>query len=552
MSYKKNNHQINIIWDIDDLPINYPLEVKDTYRKIYYQNRKNYTNWVDKIGKKFSSDIDWWMTLPSYRNPYAGKLLNYLTVLDTIQKLKKKEIILKTKSPNFVSVVKANFGRSNIKAETYSKKESFGSMTLKYIKSLIFQVFLYIFISIFQKKEEINGKKIVLIDKFFTFKKKQNLNYFPNLGNIKNIRIIPTIIPTFNLVKLIKILRSLNKNKEKIIFKEQYLKLSDLFFAFSHFFRRKKFLNKIYYYKSINISELVNEEILNYDDFYSINNGLLNYKFFYRLSKNRVNVLKSFNWFENQIIDKGWNLGFRNFFPNQQKNSFGYQDFNKHFNLISNSPSSLEKISKVTPEKIIIISNYFKKITKEFTKNQKIIIGQSERFKNLNSQNQLAFKKRKKILLVLCGIKNIDIELLKLAMEVCLLKKDLKIFIKPHPILDLKDIIPSRDLPKNLIILFEDLNKILKRSLICITAGPSSALLESAYYGAYNILPEVECGAEENLKIFNLNKSNFSVVQNSEELLNKIIFIMKNKGRIKIKKIKNLNSKSKKISSLLN
>ena len=116
----------------------------------------------------------------------------------------------------------------------------------------------------------------------------------------------------------------------------------------------------------------------------------------------------------------------------------------------------------------------------------------------------------------------------------------------------MKDIIPSRDLPKNLIILFEDLNKILKRSLICITAGPSSALLESAYYGAYNILPEVECGAEENLKIFNLNKSNFSVVQNSEELLNKIIFIMKNKGRIKIKKIKNLNSKSKKISSLLN
>ena len=259
------------------------------------------------------------MTLPSYRNPYAGKLLNYLTVLDTIQKLKKKEIILKTKSPNFVSIVKANFGSSNIKAEINSKKESFGSITLKYIKSLIFQVFLYIFISISQKKEEISGKKIVLIDKFFTFKKKQNLNYFPNLGKIKNIRIIPTIIPTFNLIKLIKILRSLNKNKEKIIFKEQYLKLSDLFFAFSHFFRRKKFLNKIYYYKSINISELVNEEILNYDDFYSINNGLLNYKFFYRLSKNKVNVLKSFNWFENQIIDKGWNLGFRNFFQINKK-----------------------------------------------------------------------------------------------------------------------------------------------------------------------------------------------------------------------------------------
>ena len=134
----------------------------------------------------------------------------------------------------------------------------------------------------------------------------------------------------------------------------------------------RNFSINIYYYKSINISELVNEEILNYDDFYSINNGLLNYKFFYRLSKNKVNVLKSFNWFENQIIDKGWNLGFRNFFQINQKNSYGYQDFNKHFNLISNSPSKIEKFSKVTPEKIIIISHYFKKNNERIYKKSKI------------------------------------------------------------------------------------------------------------------------------------------------------------------------------------
>ena len=551
MSNKKNNHQIDIVWDIDELPINYPLEVKETYRNFYYQNRKKYTNWVDKIGKKFSDDIDWWMSLPSYRNPYASKLLNYLTVLDTIQKLKNKEIILKTDSSNFASVVKTNFESNKVRAETKIKKVNFSSIALKYFKSFIFQILLYIFVSIFQKKEDLRGKKIVLIDKFFTFKKKQNLNYFPDLGKIKQIRIVPTIIPTFNFIKLIKILTSLKKNKEKIVFKEQYLKLSDLFFAFNHYFRRKKFLNKFYYYKSINISELVNEEILHYDDFYSINNGLLNYKFFFRLSQNKVNVSKSFNWFENQIIDKGWNLGFRNFFPNQEKNSYGYQDFNKHFNLISNSPSKLEKLRKVTPEKIIIISNYFKKITKEFAKNQKLIIGQSERFKNLNNRKLLNLKKRKKILLVLCGIKSIDTELLKLAIEVSTLRKDLKIFIKPHPILDLNDIISSKDLPNNLIIIFEDLDKILKQTLICITAGPSSALLESSSYGAYNILPEIECGSEENLKIFNLSKNNFSVVQNGKELMDKIIYVLKNKKRIKIKKLKNLNSKSKKISSLL-
>ena len=138
-------------------------------------------------------------------------------------------------------LLKANFGSSNIKAEINSKKENFGSITLKYIKSFIFQVFLIYFHFYFSKEEEISGKKIVLIDKFFTFKKKQNLNYFPDLGKIKNIRIIPTIIPTFNLIKLIKILTSLNKNKEKIIFKEQYLKLSDLFLHLVTFLEERNF-----------------------------------------------------------------------------------------------------------------------------------------------------------------------------------------------------------------------------------------------------------------------------------------------------------------------
>ena len=68
------------------------LKLKKLTGIFIIQNRKKY-EFIDKIGKKFSDDIDWWMSLPSYRNPYASKLLNYLTVLDTIQKLKNKEII---------------------------------------------------------------------------------------------------------------------------------------------------------------------------------------------------------------------------------------------------------------------------------------------------------------------------------------------------------------------------------------------------------------------------------------------------------------------------
>ncbi len=552
MKNNKNHSQINTIWDVDNLPIKYPIKIRNTYEKIYKENRKSYTNWVDKIGRRFCNDIDWWMTLPSLRNPYASKLLNYLCVIDTIRKLNYKNLILKTDSNAFANLLTSNFKKYNVKVEVNSRKNVLAPLLGKFIKSTLFQLFIYFFIKFFKKKSEINEKKVILIDKFFTFKSKQNSNYFPSFVKAKNVRIVPTIIPTLNFIKLIKIFRSLSKNKEKILYKEQYIKFSDLFFSFTHLLRRRRFLKYKYNYKSINISSLIFEELSSYDDFYSINNGLLNYRFFLRLSENNINIFKSFNWFENQIIDKGWNFGFRKFFSQNQKNSFGYQDFNKHYNLVSNSPSILEKSSKVTPEKIIIISDYFKKITKDFLKNQKLITGQSERFKDLNNLKLLSFKKRTKILTVLCGIKKIDQELVKLVVKACSIDRNLRIIIKPHPILDLSHIFPLDNLPQNLTVYNDDLKKILRKSLICITAGPSSALLESVSCGVYNILPEIECGTDKNISIFEIKKNQYSLIRNSYELLKQIRFVLKNKQKINIKKKVIVKSHSKEIKLLFN
>ena len=552
MKNKKNHSQINTIWDVDNLPIKYPLKIRNIYEKIYKENRRSYTNWIDKIGKRFCGDIDWWMTLPSLRNPYANKLLNYLCVIDTIQKLNYKNLNLKTDSIAFANLLNLKFKKYNVKVEVNSKKNILVPLIGKFIKSILFQLIIYFFIKFFKKKNEINEKKIILVDKFFTFKNKQNSSYFPSFIKAKNVRIVPTIIPTLNFIKLIKIFKSLSKNKEKILYKEQYIKFSDLFFSFTHLLRRRKFLKYKYNYKSINISALIFEELSSYDDFYSINNGLLNYRFFLRLSENNINIFKSFNWFENQIIDKGWNFGFRKFFSQNQKNSFGYQDFNKHYNLVSNSPSFLEKSSKVTPEKIIIISDYFKKITKDFLKNQKLITGQSERFKDLDNLKLLSFKKRTKILTVLCGIKKIDQELVKLVVKACSIDKNLRIIIKPHPILDLSHIFPMNNLPQNLTVYNDDLKKILRKSLICITAGPSSALLESVSCGVYNILPEIECGTDKNISIFEIKKNQYSLIRNSYELLKQIKFVLKNKQKINIKKKVIVKSHSKKIKLLFN
>ena len=51
--------------------------------------------------------------------------------------------------------------------------------------------------------------------------------------------------------------------------------------------------------------------------------GLLNYRFAFRLQQLRVKPSRVIDWFENQPVDKGWNLGFSRFLPDVH--TIGYQ-----------------------------------------------------------------------------------------------------------------------------------------------------------------------------------------------------------------------------------
>ena len=188
---------------------------------------------------------------------------------------------------------------------------------------------------------------------------------------------------------------------------------------------------------------------------------------------------------------------------------------------MSNSPTEFEYKSKTTPEKIIIISDIFRKITKEFYSKQKIIVGESWRFKYLKKYKAKKghTKKRKIFLLVLCGIKEIDIELLKLVSETCRMNPQINILYKSHPILDMKKITKKINLPNNLLSVNENLQDLIQKSLACITSGPSSTILENSILGSKLILLNIEAGTRENLKIFKLKKKNYFFAETSEQLL---------------------------------
>ena len=67
-----NSRQSQVIeWDTTKNLVDYPYNIKKIYFKEASKNRKNFTNWVNKVCKRFNKDIDWWVSLPASRNPYA-------------------------------------------------------------------------------------------------------------------------------------------------------------------------------------------------------------------------------------------------------------------------------------------------------------------------------------------------------------------------------------------------------------------------------------------------------------------------------------------------
>lgn len=530
-------------WNIEEQPIFFPKKIRKIYEKIYKTNRLSYTNWIGKITEPQKKNIDWWMTKPTLRNPYTSNLLNYITVLETLEKIKEKNLKIITSSFEIKDVLNKYFNKKfnlkiNVKKNTYN---FFKSKIFYLFKVFIFQLFIFSYVKIFIKKKAYNNKlKYTFIDTFVTLNKELNEGFYPAMPyrNNEKTLFVPTIIHTLKLTKLIKSIKKIDK--KNYLFKEHYLTFGDLFFSFFHFYRKLKFLKNSYSYKKYNLSKIVNEEIISLDNYNSAVVGILNYKFFENIS-NFLIVVKSVNWFENQVIDRGWNLGFRTFFKKYEKNSFGYQNFTRHYNLISFSPSISENQSKVTPEKIIIISKYFHKITKEFYKKQISILGPTNRFKNLQMNIAKNFKNKSNILLILSGIYEIDRALVKIVRDACLINKKIKVFVKDHPIMPLKKIISSKDIPTNFIPTNENLNKLLKKSLISITSGPTSAIQESYNMNNFLLLPDIEVGTKINVLRLKLNLKKTFIVENKDQLLKKINFITKNKN--KLKKIKNKSTK---------
>ena len=154
----------------------------------------------------------------------------------------------------------------------------------------------------------------------------------------KNGMFVPTYAYMSYFKRLLLNIKLVKRND--YIIKEQFLNFFDILSLFKilifPFLHSKKFSNISIW----NFDKVVRNEMFNFTQYESIFTSILNYYFVKRIKDKSLNIYKAINYFENQNIDKGWNLGFKTFY--NKEICFGYQAFNYLPEAFNISPSELE------------------------------------------------------------------------------------------------------------------------------------------------------------------------------------------------------------------
>ena len=101
------------------------------------------------------------------------------------------------------------------------------------------------------------------------------------------------------------------------------MKISDVLWASGHFWRVRGLKIPPLTWCGVDISPVFREDLRAGAHLEGAFIALLNYRLFRALKGAGREVSETIDWFENQSVDAGWNLGVHTYFPSAK--TFGYQ-----------------------------------------------------------------------------------------------------------------------------------------------------------------------------------------------------------------------------------
>ena len=505
-------HHNSLILNLNDHTSNYPKFFKKVYDKNIQTKKKLYIEWIDKISKKNKNNIFWWSLGHVSKNNYLNKIFHYFVILESLYELKNtrkfNHLIINESIKNNIDKIKFRFKKKIIFQKTQKRKKNF----FQIIKFILYEILSILILKISKKNNY--KKKIVLIDCFIT--NYNNCETFimkklkKNFGDKKSV-----FVPTYSYMGYFKRL-CLNiklSKKDNYLIKESFLNLLDIFDLFKvlkYAFFYKERLDSL---KNWNFEKIIKNEMRNFSQYESIFISILNYNFAKRIKEKSLNISKSINYFENQNIDKGWNLGFNKFY--KKEICFGYQAFNYLPEAFNTAPSKLEYDRGVCPNIIITKAKGFKKIISENCKKIKFQVSSSfKKFENLNKKKTIDY------LFIFTGIPDEDEKLINIIMIFKENELKKKIGIKFHPISKISPKVIEKLNKKNIKIFEGNIVEFIAISDSVVTTGLTTSLLEALIYNCKVIVVSNSIYDKIFFKNLNIPKKSYIFLEKIEHLKN--------------------------------
>lgn len=473
---------------------------------IYHDNKNNLEKIFYNLIKKDEKNFLVFSCLTS-RNPEENNLYYKFAAIKLIEYYYKKKKLKKiiTQDKFLTKLIKKKFKNLRV-INNHANRFSFKN-NLSIFKNLFFFTKLYLFKNKKRKNFFLEKKKIILIDIFLIesmfygskFDNRYYSSYFNNFQTKDKNRIF--YLPIFFNRSLTRKNMKIFSIKNNFILHTDFLNILDFFKIILRLITGNFFyIKKDIIYKNLNLSDLINYEIVGKKFSHALLISLLNYYTFKKLKIDKADINIFIDWFENQLVDKSLNFSLSKFFPKTKLR--GYFGINSDLD-INNFlvPSKLEKKFNLAPKEIFIINKDQKRYFKKIYKNNLNLI---PAFRNQNIFKYLKNKKKSNlynynVLVVFTGSYLDNLAMIKtinsLSKELC---ESINFLLRFHKNSETKKMVEMIDHKvKFRISGNENIYKLLLKSK-CVISRPGTIFLEAKIFDVpiiltprvYGVLPQ--------------------------------------------------------------
>ena len=496
---------------------NLSLEEVQLLNDVSIEIKEDFHELLDVLYNDIDCNIDWLLNSVFSRNNYLSNVFLDLCYLELIKRTLKVRKVRKVIVGNRAQkLVFTDFCRNykldiivHCHASLWSAIKNY-SLPFRHILENILRSIQFL---IYKDKKRLirdfDTEGIIILDTFLMPSMISNGEYVDryynglteNLPNKikKRVYFAPILTHGINTSAL-KTMHELKNNQ--FIFNFDYLNLSDYLYAITSPLRILRKRLDHYYFHGYKITNILKNDIYRNIANPSSFQGILTYLFFRRLKLSKVRIELVIDWFENQVVDKGFNKGRSDYYP--MTRSIGYEGY-----IVSNEfyfhhrPTEAEFRNGVIPDKIAVIGTGLCDDICKYYNPLPVITAPAFRYSKISSvsQTQQVHKKNRHIILAALPVN------LNYAKDIiCMLNDALrdednnieKIIVNYHPALNIN----------RLVYLIEDwidkydINDESFSSLIgkidIVVSNSSSTCVESLAYGVPVIIIGSRNGITQN------------------------------------------------------